>query len=95
MFSMRMLFVAGCCCLLSACAGTASKPAPTKVERANESGITISAEFNAPNIRKIAEAHCAKYGKTAYVDDAVPIGDSVNSGFVFGVKPYLFSYTCL
>ena len=91
----RVLFVVGFVGLLAACAQTATSPAPTKVERADETGISISAEFDAPNIRQIAKAHCAKYGKTAFVGDAVPIGDSVNSGFVFGVKPYLFTYSCL
>ena len=67
----------------------------TKVQRADESGIAILAEFDAPNVRPIAQSHCQKFGKLAVVEDASPAGDSFKSDWVFGVKPYIFSYSCL
>ncbi|HMB78366.1 MAG TPA: hypothetical protein VKN76_18380 [Kiloniellaceae bacterium] len=90
----KIHFVVCCSSLLAAC-GSASSPAPTKVEQADQSGIAISAEFDAPNVRNIAQSHCAKYNKNAMVHDATPIGDTVNSGWVYGVKPYLFTYDCM
>ena len=90
----RISIVVGASVLLAACS-TSATPAPTKIERATESSVVISAEYDAPNVRSIAQSHCQKYGKQAMIHDATPIGDSVNSGWVFGVKPYLFSYDCM
>jgi hypothetical protein len=94
MAPIRISIAAGFGFMLAACS-TAATPAPTTVERATESSIAISAEYDAPNIRGIAQSHCEKYGKRAIIHDATPIGDTVNSGWVFGVKPYLFTYDCM
>ena len=83
----------GCGVLLAAC-GKDSKPQPTKVQHGNSTGITIAAEYNANNVRPLAESHCQKYGKRAVIQDANPIGDSVDSGWACGVKPYIFKYAC-
>ena len=91
---MGLVFVTGCLAVLTAC-GPHISPVATKVQRADESGIAIMAEFDAPNVRPIAQSHCRKFGKHAVVEDASPVGDSFKSDWVFGVKPYLFSYSCI
>ena len=80
---------------LSSCSGTSVQRTETHVQKADANGIAIAAEFDAPDVRQLAQAHCAKFGKSAVVADAVPIGDTVTSGWAGGVKPYLFSYDCL
>jgi len=88
------LFLAvGCLALLSAC-GKEAQPAPTTVQKADEAGISIMAEFDASDVREIAQSHCQKFGKRAVVKDATPVGDTVTSGWAYGHKPYLFSYYC-
>jgi hypothetical protein len=85
--------VVGCCAAIAAC-GSNAQPAPTKVQKANESGISIMAEFDASNVREIAQSHCHKFGKRAVVEDATPVGDTVVNGWAYGNKPYIFSYSC-
>ncbi len=88
-----LFFAAGCVAVLTACGGN-TRPAPTKVQKADESGISIMAEFDASDVRSIAQSHCQKFGKRAVVKDATPIGDNFKSDWFFGVNPYVFSYSC-